>query len=800
MLGDLRYGLRSLLMAPAFSLVAVVTLALGIGANTAMFSVLDAVLLRPLPYDRSDRLVTVRETNPLVRADSFGVSWPNLADWRQRSRSLEGIAGIYTTLVTVSGGMEAERVPVALVSSNLFATLRARPAIGRVFLDEEDRAGGASVAIVSDGLWKRRFASDPRMDGRTLEVNGEVCTVVGVMPPGFSFPQDGIEAWLPLGPLAARLDNRAVHVLTTVARLADGATLERAGTEMAAVAAALQHDHAGEDTGHGVVVLPVLDQMVTGVRPAMLVLAGAVAFVLLIACGNIANLLLARGASRRHEMAIRAALGAGRARMIRQMLTESVLLALLGGGLGLILALWGTDLLAQRIPEFVPRRAGIAVDGHALLFTLCCSLVTGIVFGLAPALHASRFDVNGALRASAPAAGGRARGRLRGALVIAQVALSLVLLVGAGLMIRSFHRVQEVDPGFDTDHLLTLTVSLPDQKYEDSTRVIAFYRDLQRSIEALPGVRSASAVSALPISGGDGHGDLTVEGRPFPPGEAPAASFRRVLPSYFRTMRIPLIQGREFDDHDGGGDVMVVIVNESMARRFWPGENPVGRRIKVGPAAREPWLTIVGVVGDVRNVGLESGAALATYEPHAQRPWTTMNLAVRAAGDTTPLVPAVRELLRAAEPGAPVFNVGTMESRIDESLGLRRFNTGMMRLFSAVALLLAAIGIYGVLSYSVSRRTGEFGIRMALGARRADLMRLVVGQGMSLALAGVVLGVTGALALTRVLSSLLFETSATDPLTFTLTALLLSAVSLAACWLPASRATRVDPMVALRHE
>jgi len=805
-LQDLRYGLRSMMKTPAFFAVAVATLALGIGANTAMFSVVNAVLLRPLPYQEPDRLVFLREINPLLGGDQLGVSWPNFKDWREASRSFESLAAIYTTQATISDERtpEAERVPVALVSAELFGLLRVRPALGREFLPEEDRPGAANVAIVSDGLWKRRFGERPGTVGESIEVSGTRCAIVGVMPAGFTFLQDDIQVWAPLGPITPQLDNRSVHVLAAVGRLAGGTTIAQAALEIDAIAAGIQEQRPGEDPGHGALVEPLHGRVVSGIRPALLVLTGAVGFVLLIACGNIANLLLARTASRRREIAIRAALGAGRGRILRQMLTESVLLSAFGGAMGLILALWGTDLLAGSLPDFIPRRETISVDGAVLLFTMLISLLTGLLFGLAPALDACRFDLSGAMRKGA-AIGGTlsSRGGLRSAMVIAQVALSLVLLAGAGVMIRSYWRLQNVDPGFDTSGLLILKVSLPTQKYDDAAKVIGFYRDLQHSLEMVPGVTAASAVSSLPISGGDGQGDLTVEGRPFPPGEAPGASFRRVMPSYFKVMGIPLLRGREFDDRDGGGNAdqpKVVIINESMARRFWPGEDPTGRRIKVGPADGEPWLTIVGVVGDVLNVGLDAQPGFATYEPHAQRPWSTMTLALRTANDPLSLAAAAREVIRRAEPAAPVFGITTMEGRISESLALRRFNTGMMRLFSAVALLLAAIGIYGVLAYSVSRRAGEFGIRMALGASGRDLLRLVICQGMTLAMIGVAIGLAAAFALTRLLSTLLFEVSATDPATFAAVALIMTIVALASCYIPARRATRVDPMVALRDE
>ena len=800
---DLRYAIRLMIKSPGFVTAAVIALALGIGSNTAIFSVVNGVMLRPLPYEAPDRLMVISETNPQQGEEDFNVSYPNFMDFKQQSNSFEQMSAMRFATLTLTGGEEAERIPTALVSSDLFSLLRVKPSLGRTFLAEEDRPGGDQVVIISHSLWQRRFGSDPEIISKPLTLNGETYTVIGVMPAGFEFPSEEIGMWLALGPLAdtTPMKNRAVHFLNVIARLNPGVTRQQALTELETIAGRIQQQHAEADPGHGVGITSLHAEMVGDVRPALLVLLGAVAFVLLIACANVANLLLARAWARQKEIAIRAALGAGRGRIVRQLLTESALLAVTGGAIGLLLALWGVDLLVNNLPDYVPRAKEIAIDRKVLGFTLSLSLLTGLVFGIVPTLRLSKTGLSESLKEGGrKSGGGFGRNRARSVLVISEVALSLVLLIGAGLMIKSFWRLAQVDPGFRPENLLTMTVSLPDVNYPETEQVISFYQQLPQRLEALPGVKSVSAVNSLPISGGDSHGQLTIDGRPFPPGEAPAASYRRVLPNYFRAIGIPLLRGREFDERDKGDDPKVVIINEEMARRYWKDSDPVGSRIKVGPAENEPWLTVVGVVGDVRNVGLEAGPSLATYEPHPQRPWSTMNVIVRTEGDPVNLAAAVRDGIRAIDRQLPISNISTMDQRISRSVAPQRFNMFLLGVFAALALMLAGVGIYGVMSYSVTQRTSEIGVRMALGARPGDVLRLVVGQGMMLTLTGVAIGLVAAFALTRVMGSLLFGVSATDILTFFIVSVLLTGVSLAACYLPARRAAKVDPMTALRYE
>ena len=798
---DLRFAARSLRKSAGFTVVALLTLALGIGANTAIFSVVNGVLLRPLAYDQPDRLVTIAESNPVQDREGFNVSYPNYLEWKKQSRVFEQIAAVRTMSVTLTGGDEAARVLLSLISRELFAVLRVEPALGRGFLAEEDRPGADPVVILSHGLWQRRFGADPEVVGKTIAINGSSSTVIGVMPPEFEFPSEDVELWAPIGLLADRMQNRAVHTLTTVARLEDGVSLDEAKVEMATIAARIQREFPGEDPEHSTTLIPLHERVVGNTDTILLVLMGAVAFLLLIACANVADLLMARAAARQKEIAVRTALGASRWRVIRQLVTESVLLGLTGGAAALALAFWGLDLLIAHLPPFMPRVEQIGIDGRVLLFTLLISLLTGLIFGLLPALKASKLDIVGSLKDLVTSAAGGARDRSRRVLVIAQVALSLVLLVGAGLMIKSFWRLQDVDPGFEPQNLLTMTVSLAGSpKFTTSEEVIAFYADLRGRLEALPGVSSASAVNALPISGGDSDGELTIEGRPFASGAAPGASFRRILPNYFRTAGIPIVQGREFGERDRGEEPFVVIITETMAGKYWPSGDAVGTRIKVGPPENEPWLTIVGVAADVRNIGLATEPRLATYEPHTQRPWSTMNVMVRTAIDPLSVVRGVRDEIRQAGGDLPVFNIGTMRERISRSVSTERFNMILLTIFATVALLLAAIGLYGVIAYSVSHRTRELGIRIALGAERKDIVNLVVRQGIPLLGAGVALGLIAAVGLTRFLAGLLFAVSPLDATIFVAVAALLAAVALLASYVPARRATAVDPMQALRAE
>ncbi len=800
LLQDLRYGARMLFKKPGFTLIAILTLALGIGANTAIFSVINAALLRPLPYEESERLVVLYETNPQQGRDEINVSYPNFADWRAQSQSFEQLAACLYGGTILTGKDEPARLQVMAVSADFFAMLRVKPLRGRTFLPEEDKVGGAPVVVLSHALWQSRFGGDEGLIGRQITLDGKSRTVIGVMPPNFALPPgDQTEVWLALGPLADQMQNRAVHRLTAIGRLKSGVTLQHAQTELATIANRIEQQYPAADPGHGVNVITGYESLTKNARPALLTLLVAVGFLLLIACANVANLLLARAETRHKEIAIRAALGATRGRIARQLLTESLLLAFAGGAIGLLLAAWGMDALAGGLPDDFPRAKEIGIDRVVLGFTGALSVLTGLIFGIIPALTRAEPTLNETLKEGGRANSAFGRGRIRGALIVSEVALSVALLVGAGLLMKSFWRLMQVNPGFQPDHMLTMNVALIGEKYKETGQVISFFREVPSRLGALPGVKAVSAVSVLPISGGDGNGNLTIEGRDFPPAQTPSASFRRILPNYFSAMGIPLKQGREFDERDTGAE-KVVIINEGMARRFWPDGDAIGKRIKVGPPQNEPWLTIVGVAGDVNNIGLDASPLLATYEPHAQRPWSAMNLAIRTETDPLSLSAAVRSELRAMEKDLLIRNLSAMDERIRLSVSPRRFNMTLLAVFAALALLLAAAGVYGVMSYTVTQRVHEIGVRMALGAQVNDVLKLVIGQGMKPVLCGALVGLSAAFALTRWMEELLFDVRPTDLWTYGIVATLLMSVALFACWLPARRAAKVDPMVALRCE
>ncbi|HEV3469193.1 MAG TPA: ABC transporter permease [Pyrinomonadaceae bacterium] len=800
---DARHALRTLVKSPGFTAVAVLALALGIGANTAIFSVINSVLLRPLPYREPDRLVFVMEN---FQQQDSAVSFPNFADWREQNRVFEELAASRLTSFNLTGAGEAERLQGRMVTANFFEALGVEPAAGRDFTPEEDRPGGEAVAVLSHGFWQRRLGGDPKVVGRQLLLNGRSHTVVGVAPAGFEF-YTPVEVFVPLGSWTHQaMGERGSHPsIYAVGRLKEGVTLEQARAEMDAIMERLAEQYPTTNQGHGATLIPVYENVVGGVRPALMILLGAVAFVLLIACANVANLLLARSSGRRKELAVRAALGATRGRIVRQLLVESVLLALLGGAAGLLLALWGTDLLTSMIPDAVPRPLETGVNARVLGFTLLASLLTGVIFGSVPALQASNPDLNDALREGTRGSTGR-RSRLRNAFVVSEVALALVLLVGAGLMVKSFAEVQKVEPGFDPQKLLTAQLSLSAEKYP-GPKAVAFLEEVRQRIGALPGVESAAFSNGLPIYGA-GITSFLIEGQPRPaPGGEPTAVEYVTTPGYFRTMGIPLLKGRYLDERDTRQGQMVALVDEDFARRFFPGEDPLGKRVKL---FREyPAAEIVGVVGHVKHFGLDAAAPFQAqfYFALAQLPDDYINrmtggisLVVRTKGDPAGAAADVRREVFAVDKEQPVYQARTMEDLISESLALRRFSMSLLALFAAVAALLAAVGIYGVMSYSVSQHTRELGIRMALGAEARDMLWLVIRQGMGLALVGVGLGLAGALALTRVMSSLLYGVTATDPATFAAVTALLTAAALLACYVPARRATKVDPMEALRYE
>ncbi len=818
---DLRYGARMSLKQPGFTLIAVFTLALGIGANTAIFSVVNAVLLQPLPYPEAQRLAVISENFSERGLNRIRVSLPEYLDYRERSRSFAQVAAYRRQPFTLTGASEAEMLQGIICSTNLFETLGIQPALGHAFSPGQDRPGSNHVVVLSHALWQRRFGANPGVVGQKLTLNDNVVEVIGVMPPGFQFPPI-TDLWSPIAFTNEMLGQRqGPRNLNVLARLNPESNLPAAQAEMNILARQLQEQYPEvypAAMGWSVTVTSLREQVVGDVRTALWSLLGAVGFLLLIACANVANLTLARAAAREHEMAIRAALGAGRARIVRQLLTESLLLALAGGLLGLLIAWWGVKALLALNPNVLPPTATVRIDATALAFTALISLLTGVSFGLAPALGAAKTGLVGLLKESGR---GIRAGRygLRGGLVVLEIALSFVLVIGAGLLIRSFLQVRAVDPGFATENVLTMSLALPQTKYPEKHQVANFYQEVLQRVERTPGVKAAGLIAGMPLSGSSSTWGFTTEAKPQPTlEEVLEATNRIVSPGYFSALKIPLLRGRDFTAADNESAPGMAIINETLARRYWPNEDVLGKRIKLGsPEPQRPWdgqwLTIFGVVGDVRADGLENEVRPELYLSYLQNPWRgmpsrsymtlvgrTMSLVVRGAAEPASLTAALRQAIAAVDKNQPVTLVTTLENLLAASLADRRFNLSLLSIFATVALALAAIGLYGVISYGVRQRTGEIGLRIALGAQGSDVLRLVIGHGMKLALAGVLIGLGGAVALTRWLETLLFEVSATDPLTYGLIALLLIFVALLACYVPARRAAKVDPMVALRCE
>jgi len=797
---DVRFAFRGLLKHPGFTAIAVIILALGIAATTAIFSVVNGVLLRPMPFPEPERLVVINELNLTQSPEPFELSYLNWLDLRQQSKSFEDIAGVAFSSSVLNIQGEPSRVQIMSVSASLFPLLRVNAAQGRVLLPDDDKPGANRVVVVSHHFWQSHFANQS-LNNQGIKLDDVGYAVVGVMPAGFQFSDDKIDVWAPLSvdSDARFYRNRAVHFVTGIGRIKRGVTRVQASNELMTIFSGIQQEHVKEDPGHSISTAGLQERITGDVKPALYVLLGAVVFVLLIGCANVANLQVARAASRGREMAIRVALGASRWRVIRQSLVESLLLACVGGGLGFLLAMWIVTWLLLHLPENFPRASEIAIDTAVFGFTFGVSLLTGLVFGLAPAIQSARSDVNDALKS-----GGKGSinsgNKLRRGFVVAQVALSLMLFIGAGLLLKSFWRLTNVNPGFQPDHLLTVHVSLPDQKYSDDTKVIDFFRNMPERLSTLPGVKAVSAVNRLPISGGDPHGELTIEGRTFGKGEAPGVSYRRILPNYFRAMGISLLYGREFDDRDTGGKPDVVIVNQKMAQSYWPNGDAVGKRIKIGPPENEPWVTIVGVVGNVNHTGLDAEPDFASYEPHAKRPWSSMTVLVRTVGDPLSLAGPVQRELKAAEKDILIEDVVTMNRRLDLSVAPQRLNVVLLATFAFIALVLATAGIYGVMAHSVAQRTPEIGLRMALGAQLQDVIKMVLRSGMLLALLGIAIGLVGAFFLTGLMSKLLFGVTPRDAVTFASVAGILFLVALVACYIPARRATKVDPSIALRYE
>jgi putative ABC transport system permease protein len=800
---DLRYGARMLLKQPGFTLIAVLTLALGIGANTAIFSVVNAALLCPLPYADDERLVMIWGKFPGAGIKRASVSVPEFIDYRDQTHSFAQV-GIYGDKdFTLTGRGEAERFSGALVSANLLSLLGINPAIGRHFLAEENQPDRSHVVILSYSLWQRRFGGDPQLIGQEITLNGIACTVVGIMPPGFQFPGAETQIWQPLDITAARLNERYSRWLSSVARLKSGVTMAQARAEMDALAHSMRQEHPRfyrEDWG--VNLIPLRNELIGDVRDALPILLAVVGCVLLIACANVANLLLSRATARQKEMTVRAALGAGRWRLIRQLLTESILLAAAGGGLGLLLALWGNANLIKLGPQELSSGGPVSIDGRVLLFTLLVSLLTAVLFGLAPAWQTSKLNLTEALKE-----GGRnasaGRGRMRNLLVIGEIAMALILLVGAGLALKSFYRLLLVDPGFDPANVLTMRLDLSPVAYPEGRQQRAFYEQVLSRIESLSGVQAAGAVHNLPMSGGGNTRNFSIEGRPEP---SLSVDFYQASPHYFSAMGMQVVSGRFFTPDDREDRPRVAIVNETLARHFFPDQNPLGKRIKMGAATGQfPWLSIVGVVRDVKQNALDEETKPALYVSYLQPPlpdwkFQYMFLVVRTQYDSLSLLPALRNTVQALDKNQPVYRVAAMEQLLAHSMAARKFSLLLLALFAALALALSVIGLYGVLAYTVTQRMREIGIRMALGAQRIDVLRLVVKQGMALALIGIAVGLSASFALTRLMKTLLYSVSPTDPLTFTVITLLLTFVALLACWIPARRATKVDPLIALRCE
>jgi predicted permease len=803
---DIRYGIRSLLKRPAFTAIAVITLALGIGANTAIFSVVNAVLLRPLPYMKPDRIVALWETEE--RGDLSLVSPGDYTDWVEQNHSFENIAAVRDWDANLNSFDEPVRLQGAAVSSNAFSVLGVQPLLGRTFLPDEDQAGRDLVVVLSHGIWQRYFGGDPKVIEKTVTINGRARRVVGVMPASFQLPiltphkpASATDIWVPFVMDPTYRTKRDVQQLHVMGRLKSGVSPQQAQAEVSAI-----NQRSGqhfESSGRPIEarVVPFHQSLVGNLRPMLFLLLGAVGFVLLIACGNVANLLLARATTRKKEFAIRAALGAGRLRLVREMLTESVLLAILGGATGLLIAMWITQALVAVSPEDLPRLKEIALDRWVLGFTLAVSLLTGAIFGLAPAWKLSRQDLNETLKEGGRGSGSDVpRQRMRRLLVISELALAMVLLIGAGLMIQSVARLNKVDAGFQPENVLAMELSLPSKTYEQASQRTDFFQRLIERVRSVPGVQTAGVVTAIPLTGWQNTTSFEMEGRAQ---MSQTEELHAASADYFEVLGIPLIKGRYFTDQDNKQAPGAVIVSRSLAQRYWPNEDPLGKRIRLGGDKQEPWRSIVGVVGDIRQSGLDGEATREYYISYLQDNWGftwDMNLVVHTTTEPATTVGAIKNEVRAVDKNLPVFNVRTMDDLRARSVAPRRFNMFLLGSFALVAMVMSVLGIYGVMSYSVAQRTHEIGVRMALGAAPGNVLRLIIRNGMTLALSGVAIGVVGAFALTRLMTSLLFGVTPTDTMTFATVSAGLIVVALIACFIPARRATKVDPLVALRYE
>ncbi len=799
-LRDISYSVRVLLKNYAFTIVVILTLALGIGANTAIFSFANGILLRPLPYPQSDRLAVLDETALKRGIDSMSVSFPNVLDWREQNKVFEDIGVYYgTSRFSLTGAGEPIEVRGTYISHGLLEILRVSPQLGRTFTANEDRPEEDTVVILGHDLWQRNFGGDPNIVGRKITLSNRARTVIGVMPRGFRFPEIS-ELWVPLA-LTTKEFTRTDHGLNAIARLKDGVSFTEAQAEMHNIAARIEQQNPVTNEGLGVKVTSLHENLSGDYREALLILLGVVGFVLLVACVNVANLMLARATARQKEFALRAALGAGRWRIMRQLLVESLLLAVVGGAVGFALSLWALHLLLTAIPIQLPFWMDFGIDLRVLGFTIAITLLTGIIFGGIPALQTSRVNLNDTLKEGGRGSAG-VRARARNLLVVTEIALSLILLVGAGLMIQSLLRLQRVNIGLNAQNVLTATVILPRAKYSEGEQRATFFKQLVERVRSLPGVQAASATGTLPLSGGNWGRSLTVEGYPvLPVGQAPMIQHTVVTPGYFRTMGISLLAGRDFTEADAKGSPDVTIIDERLAREYWPNDTPIGKRIRFGPPEdNEPWHTVIGVVSAVRHQRMQEETRKSVYLPHLKIPVTGMSLVARTSSDPKDFVAAIRREVVQLDPDLPVSEIATMEEVVAESIWQPRLYATLFTVFAGGALILALIGIYGVMAFLVQTRTHEIGVRMALGASARDVFKLIVGRGMKLTVIGVVVGVGGAIALTRLMHGLLFNTSATDPVTFVLISVVLSLAAFFACYIPARRAAKVDPLVALRYE
>ncbi len=792
---DMRYSLRMMKVKPGFTLLTVLTLALGIGANTAIFSVINAVLLRPLPYVEPQQLYTMRSNQ----------SAPDLADIEAFNETLAEAGGIVMQGLDYTGGSEPLQVQTGQVTGGYFSTLGVKPLMGRWLTYEDDKTGGERVVVLSHAFWQNEFNGDKNILGKTIPLSGNSYTIVGVMPESFTSPREKPQAWTPVhisNPVAANF--RGVHFLATYVRLKNGVSIEQARTDFQRLDQKLAELHPADNKTRQTVLLPLQERIVGASRNALLILFGAVGLVLLIACANFANLLLSRAAARQQELTIRTALGAGRGRIIRQLITESSLLAVVGGAVGALFASWGIDLLVAMKPANLPRLESISIDGRVLLFTLGISLATGLIFGLIPAWSAANLSINETLKEGGRTSTlGSARGRVRTTLIVSEIAIALVLLVGAGLLVRSLWKLNAVKSGFNSENLLTMRLELPEARYKEIAKQMQYRQTVLDAVNTLPGLQ-ATMVSELPMSGNRLDHDFLIEGRPpIAKGEEPSIYTRSITRDYLKVMQIPILQGREFNEQDRAGSTQVGIINEAAAREYFPDENPIGKRLRWARADEVKWMTIIGVAQDIRHFGFDRDEAPAFYNLYEQQdqPWKRwVVLAVRSQSEATATLRSIKEKIATVDNQIPVTEVATMTQVMSSSLATQRFNVTLLGIFAALAFLLAMVGIYGVISFSVSQRTHEIGIRMALGAKTSDVLQLILKQGLLLALIGAGIGIVGALALTRLMESLLFGVSATDPITFSVVFLILVIVALVACFVPARRAAKTDPMIALRYE